>query len=499
MKQISRTKVSITVLDRYPNILHNVRENVGYLAAVVNKKGDDASDLVTRMLRVSSNCQGTSHGYASHYQIEFFRDEPEFTSIISSRIIGYKANQFEYPGQLLQQGSQSLLMEGNIWNTEEPDILFLANTMEKHPRKSLETIITGNTGNYAIVHLDNDCLLCARDPVGATPLYFAENEEVIAVASNKKMLWVTGLTPQSIPPGTITRIKDEANIIKIQEIKNPKVTRDTETTILDKLDTLMRTSAERMSRDLGDSMIAFSGGIDSTLIAYYLKEIGLNVQLHCVGVGNTLEHRRARQSAESLSLPISIISYTEEQVENSINPLLHSLEEANPMKLGVAMPLYWTAQRAYEQGIKAVFSGHGIDELFGGYKKYQKEYQKAKAMVKDTMYLDVRDSWLNNLERDTKTCNDQSIQLRLPFTEINFIKYGLSIPVTQKLSEERRKIVLRKLALRLGLPEETAMAPKKAAQYSTGVNKTLKKIAKRNKTSLKDYLKHKFTEMKMHG
>ena len=66
-------------------------------------------------------------------------------------------------------------------------------------------------------------------------------------------------------------------------------------------------------------------------------------------------------------------SYTEQQVEDSINPLLLSIEEANPMKLGVAMPLYWAAKHAQKQGIKGVFSGNGSDELFGGYKKYQQE------------------------------------------------------------------------------------------------------------------------------
>ena len=91
---------------------------MGYLAAVINKKGDDASNTVTRMLRTSSS-QVSSYGFASNSQIEFFRDKPEFTTLISSKIIGYKANHHQYPEQPLQQGSQSLIMEGNIWDTEQ--------------------------------------------------------------------------------------------------------------------------------------------------------------------------------------------------------------------------------------------------------------------------------------------------------------------------------------------------------------------------------------------
>jgi asparagine synthase (glutamine-hydrolysing) len=52
-----------------------------------------------------------------------------------------------------------------------------------------------------------------------------------------------------------------------------------------------------------------------------------------------------------------------------------------------------------------------------------------------------------------------------------------------------RKIVLRKTAKNMGLPETVVEKPKKAMQYTTGVDKTLKRLAKEKETSTKEYLR----------
>jgi asparagine synthase (glutamine-hydrolysing) len=167
------------------------------------------------------------------------------------------------------------------------------------------------------------------------------------------------------------------------------------------------------------------------------------------------------------------------------------------MKIGVAMPLYWVAKNASQKGYQVIYSGNGSDELFGGYKKYLIEYQTSGDTVQKTMFTDVTTSWTKNLERDTKTCNDLGTQLRLPFTELNLIKYGLSIPIDQKLPQDNgiRKLIIRKLAKNIGLPDKIADRPKKAAQYSTRVNKIMNKIAKRHGVSIQTYLDRRFSNI----
>jgi asparagine synthase (glutamine-hydrolysing) len=175
-----------------------------------------------------------------------------------------------------------------------------------------------------------------------------------------------------------------------------------------------------------------------------------------------------------------------------------SVEDYNPMKIGVAAPLYFAAQQAVEDGHTNIFSGNGSDELFGGYHKYMTQWLKEGEKVKDSMYRDVLESWRNNYERDAKVCKDLGARLVLPFADARIIEFGLGVPTEYKLPssiEEPRKIILRKLAKKLGFPAEVSDRPKKAAQYSTGVHKALIGIAKSRDERLPEFLKRRHEEL----
>ena len=84
------------------------------------------------------------------------------------------------------------------------------------------------------------------------------------------------------------------------------------------------------------------------------------------------------------------------------------------------------------------------------------------------------------------------ISLVLPYTHPKLVKFALNIPITQilpKKPDELRKKLLRKLAISQKIPEEFSKRPKKAAQYGSGVHKTLRKIAKTNGITLKELIR----------
>jgi asparagine synthase (glutamine-hydrolysing) len=74
--------------------------------------------------------------------------------------------------------------------------------------------------------------------------------------------------------------------------------------------------------------------------------------------------------------------------------------------------------------------------------------------------------------RDELACG-RYLEPRFPFSDERIVSLALSMPLDFKIKEETRKLVLRRAAYQLGLPQDIAEIPKKAAQYSSGVLKLI--------------------------
>jgi asparagine synthase (glutamine-hydrolysing) len=87
------------------------------------------------------------------------------------------------------------------------------------------------------------------------------------------------------------------------------------------------------------------------------------------------------------------------------------------------------------------------------------------------------------LLREIEIISAQSgVEVRQPFLSSKFIQFSKSIPITQKIKgpdDMTRKHILRHMALEIGVPEQSAMKPKKALQYGSSIHKHLKKIDRR--------------------
>jgi asparagine synthase (glutamine-hydrolysing) len=115
------------------------------------------------------------------------------------------------------------------------------------------------------------------------------------------------------------------------------------------------------------------------------------------------------------------------------------------------------------------------------------------------MFNDVVKIHESNLERDTKICINLDVELRMPFGGFDVVAFALDLPLDLKFEQKQdtlRKLVLRKVALNLGLPASIVEKPKKAVQYSTGINEAVKKIAKRHEQTVNEYIAGLFERSK---
>jgi len=472
---------------------------MGYIAAALSRNGDDASAAVATMLRAAGGAEGVFYGLASPTQSEHQAHAPEFTSVTGETVAGYKAtNPRDYPPQPLTQRSGSLCVDALIYGGDEPDSLAAANLLEAEILHGLRKLMDV-AGHHAAVHISPGRILCSRDPVGTQPLYVAENSDLCAAASNRKMLWSLGLNPVPLRPGHIACLTREG--IQDNEaatIRRPEPFTEDPEVILRTLDAVITEAAEEMSRKAPKGALAFSGGIDSTLVALYLRNAGVDLNPICVGVDARDEYRNAQIAADSLGLDLQVNPITSKELEEAIPAIIGSVEDSSPLAVGVAAPLHFAAKSAIEQGHTAIFTGNGSDEVFGGYQKYHVAYLANPAEAEEMMLGDTIRSWATNYDRDAKTCADLGLELIQLFTHPRVIGCGLRVPVELKLPRslgEPRKTILRRLAQMHGLPEEVWARPKKAAQYSTGVNKAMEKLAKRRGMSLRGYLQETYEKV----
>jgi asparagine synthase (glutamine-hydrolysing) len=471
---------------------------MGILVAVRDKSGLDSSAHLLRLLDQTGGPKQSIVGVAKHDSSEIFQENPTFTSLISSSLIAYKtSNPREYPPQPLVQSSGAFIFDGLIYDTNRPDTLEAADIMEKNIELGLTRLISERAAAFTVVAVDENSILCGRDQVGSVPLYIGENEETIIVSSNMKTIGREGLRPQPVLPGHLYKLTNEGVQQRaVKRMEKPKTIDVSLEEAKENLNTIIFNVAESISQKVSEGAIAFSGGIDSTLIAYYLKEAGIRLNPICFGVGDREEYRYAKRAAEALDFPLEIVSITPLKLEESIEDIVKSVEKPDPMSVSVGAPLYFASLKAVEMGHTTIFSGNGSDEVFGGYMKYLELHIKG-GDPSNSMYFDTVNSWINNMDRDHKICIDRGLDLLLPFANPTLIRYGLSLPLKYKLPnnlEAPRKIILRELAKDLGIPNELSNRPKKAAQYSTGVQKALTNIAKKHGLQLCAYLEDKFNE-----
>ncbi|HEX7482004.1 MAG TPA: asparagine synthase C-terminal domain-containing protein, partial [Candidatus Bathyarchaeia archaeon] len=199
-----------------------------------------------------------------------------------------------------------------------------------------------------------------------------------------------------------------------------------------------------------------------------------------------------------LDLPLQVDLFKDSDVEAILPKVVELIEEPDPVKASIGVPFYWVAQKAAEANFKVMLAGQGADELFGGYQRYVTEFCKdGSEAVRKTIYSDVVRIHESNLERDLKITGFHNVELRMPFASFDLVEFALGLPVELKIESKvdtLRKLVLRKMALNAGMPTSMAQKPKKAVQYSTGINDAIKRIAKTHEKTVNEYIDELFQQ-----
>lgn len=395
-----------------------------------------------------------------------------------------------------RRNSTALALEGTFFEREpqEQASFALRHLSQRGPTKKRLQQLLNEPAAFAVLALEGERLLALRDVNGMKPLYCGQALGLLAIASERKALWRIGLRDVGrLTPGALYSVGAggvrSRTISRLPEPRSRKMSlRHASARLLQ----LLEKATGRVIAGLDRVGVAFSGGLDSSVVAVLAKRLIPETHLISVGLSGSVELADVERHARSIGLPIIVRVYDKGTLHDHVRRVVWLVEEPNLMKVSVAIPLYWAAQTAAAHGLKVMLCGQGSDELYGGYFKYARTLKaEGRRALEAELYRSVLEASQVNYERDEQATAPSGVELRTPFADLDVIRFSLAIPSefkVEKGDDPTRKWVLRDAAKRLGLPDALVWKRKKAIQHGTGVENMIRKIAKSRNLTVDEYL-----------
>mgnify|MGYP000224795737 CR=1 FL=1 len=327
--------------------------------------------------------------------------------------------------------------------------------------------------------------IAARDPIGIRPLYYGYDEKgVILFASEAKNL--VGITDKIMPfppgyyyrNGTFTCYCDIA--------KTEAVCPDDMETVCQKIHDLLTAGVKK--RLVADAKVGFllSGGLDSSLVcAIATKESREPIRTFAIGMSeDAIDLKYAKQVAEYIGSEHTEVYMTPKEIIDTLEEVIQILGTYDITTIRASMGMYLVCKAIHEQtDIRVLLTGEISDELFG-YKytdfapspeEFQKESQKR-----------IRELHMYDVLRADRSISVNSLEARVPFGDLDFVRYVMSIDPARKLNTYGKgKYLLRKAFEGDWLPENILWREK--AAFSDAVGHSMV-------DDLKAYAEEKYTD-----
>ena len=258
--------------------------------------------------------------------------------------------------------------------------------------------------SLAIYNIADNKLILARDRSGEKPLYIYDNENGFSFSSKLDSLiqihpflqidrdsfqdiilngfcegnktLVKDITQLS--PGTYLEKDLNTNKTKIFSYFEIKRSTKHKAFCLDEFENLIEESIKKMLVSDVPVGILLSGGVDSSIVAYYAKKHNSDVKLFHVkfpGSDKLNELKYARAVADYLNSELIVIDGQEISFDYFMN-VIDQIDD--PINDSSIIPTSLLFKKISEHGVKVVLGGDGGDELFAGYKRYNKQWKLKK-------------------------------------------------------------------------------------------------------------------------
>lgn len=178
--------------------------------------------------------------------------------------------------------------------------------------------------------------------------------------------------------------------------------------------------------------ISLSGGLDSTIIAYFLKEKKIKAVSIISSDFLASDLTYCQLVAQRFDIPLSIKLCNTVEIHNGIENTIKILGNFNDIEIRNNVVAYLALSEIKKSGYNKIITGDGADEIFGGYNFLLNKN-------KEELEFD--------LDRLTKIMHFPShkigqalgIEVESPFCDSKVIKFAKSVPTELKIREENGK------------------------------------------------------------
>jgi asparagine synthase (glutamine-hydrolysing) len=220
-----------------------------------------------------------------------------------------------------------------------------------------------------------------------------------------------------------------------------------------------------VKNNLGDGVL-FSAGTDTSIIVYEAIKYKPDLLTLTIAFkqGNPKDAQYVKKMAEFLKLENqqTHIFGVEEALEN-VPKVVKALKTFDPMDVRNSMPIYIGLTYLKEQGLSKIFTGDGLDELFG--------YPWQFHLSEEELYKKQLDMWAEMSFSSVPLSKSLGIEVTQPYLDIEFMDWAKKLPMKVKINmynnEKYSKWLLRK-AYEDIMPQEVIWRPKAPLEAGTG-------------------------------
>ena len=201
--------------------------------------------------------------------------------------------------------------------------------------------------------------------------------------------------------------------------------------------------------------IAFSGGVDSTLISKICSDMTFDVTLLTIGFSESHDILFAKEVNAFLKYPHHTLEIVPETFPEISSKIHQTINTDNLSWNENCIAFYYVSKLANSLNLDTVVTANGVDELFCGYNAYREAFSGGESQI--TKVMDAKlDNELKMMKAVNLVASEFKVNIIQPLLSSQFIKYAKTIPISEKIHSSEdllRKHIIRKLASDVGVPE----------------------------------------------